>query len=172
MPYLHLRSLRMSSLETCFSWARKPTWLSRLECCKSMLCSEESRLWPRAVRMSIYSSWWVRFLSEERINLTRFSRHLKLLESMASSTSLPLNLLFWYTSCWLSCDVSKSLRFEPRIFRGCSLITAHYGSSILRLGEKLVGVLVDCVTRSTWKIFIGAFGYISFRATLTDKSSD
>ena len=140
-----------------------------------MLCSWESNLCPSAVRILICSSWCVYFRSEERINLTSISRHLKLLESMASSTSFYLNLLFckqW--SNYVTFEVSKRRLFEPRSFLPCSFGCSFIGqwdSSCFLWGEIPGDIGLLFVTFSIVKIFLGTAGILNFWATLNDKSS-
>jgi len=181
--YLHLRSRRISSFDTCFCWARKPTWLSKLECWSNILCSWDSNLWPSAVRILICYSWCVCFRSVESISLTSISRHLKLLESMASSTSFALNLLFCYCcihwSNYATFEVSNSLLFEPRSFLPGSFIIGWWSSftigqwesSFLLLGEIAEDPGLLWETLCVMKIFLGTIGILNFWATLHERSS-
>ena len=121
MAYLHFKSRSINSFETSSCWARKPKWLSKLECCNSMLWSCESRLCPNSVRMLICSSSSDCFLSDERMIFTRVSKHLKLLESIASSTSFDLSLFCWRLSNIVTLEVSNSFLFDPRSFFDWSL---------------------------------------------------
>lgn len=135
IAYLHFKSRSITSLETYSCYARKPRWLSKLECCRSMLWSEDSRVCPSSAKMLICSSSCVSFLSDDRIILTRLSKHLKLLESIASSTSFVFSLLHcWLFSNGTMLEVSNSLLFDPRSFLGWSL-KPHYEPSFLLFGE-------------------------------------
>ena len=160
MAYLHLKSGSISSLDTCFYWARKPTWLSKLECYSNMLLSDERSWWPNSVRIYIWSSWWVYLRSDERIIFTRASRHLKLLESIASSVSLlGLNLLLLgQLSYYGSYEVSNKRLLDPRSFLGFSLLLKRL-ASVFKVGEKqLTNFGVELSTRSMANIFFGTSG--------------
>lgn len=132
--YLRFKSLSISSFETCFCWARNPTWLNKLECCKSILCSLLRMMWPSYVKILIWSSSWVCFLSEERISLISVSRHWRLEESITSSTSFSFSLFVWKESIGGDAFVvSNSLLLDPSNFLGWSFI--EHGKDSFSFGE-------------------------------------
>ena len=162
------RSINSLELESYFSWARKATLLSKLECWRRTQCSFVSRLSANSVSKLIFSSEWFCFLSWARINFISVSKHLRLLESTASSSiSSTRGLLLWALSCLVSFDVSRSGRFEPTSFLGCSS-----DSSLFLYGEYAFEVADDTLyTFSTWKILWVAVGTLILRAMMVDKSS-
>ena len=128
-PYFYFKSLRINSLDTYFSLARKLIWTSMCECWRSTVYSGFWRQLPNYVKRSIWYFSWVSLASEESISLMSCSKHLKLLDSIVES--MPSGLIrFSYVfsprlfgkfyCCGGAFSVSNNRLLMPTSLRGCS----------------------------------------------------